>query len=298
MAVAGVQGEYEVSALPAGRYEVTVSGDGGLSFSTSYTVDGPGIFDIHVDTSQARAIVTDADTGLGLEGVTLSESSEDGGKGIQHLGVTDAAGNVRFDVQPGRPYFVVAVKDGYATVRGKLTDASQPLMMAMKRSEGATIRLVDARDGRTLTGYAIARDKAGSVLSSASSEPKEGLVTLNVLPGTYRFSGSANGYGSQTVTATVPSAPVVIPLRRGGKLLIKSPVELRGTAKLVQPDGEEYVRCWCNGVAAITLEGKTTLVDDIAPGGYTLSIELADGKKKTIPVTVVEGQTIGVSVEP
>jgi len=70
-----------------------------------------------------------------------------------------------------------------------------------------------------------------------------------------------------------------------------------GQARLIQPDGEEYVRCWCNGVAEIEVTGRVTLIESITPGAYTLEVTPADGKARTYPVSVVEGQTVTVAIQ-
>jgi hypothetical protein len=72
---------------------------------------------------------------------------------------------------------------------------------------------------------------------------------------------------------------------------------VRGKARLIQPDGEEYVRCWCSGIAEIKIEGPVTFVDRISPGSYVLEVTLADGKPRRIPISVVEGQTTSVPLE-
>src|SRR6185369_14376280 len=105
------------------------------------------------------------------------------------------------------------------------------------------------------------------------------------------------GYGSHTVNAAVPSGEVRVPLPRGGNLSIRSTRALHGSARLVQSDGEEYVRCWCSGVAEIKLNGPITLVDRISPGAYVLDVALGGEKARRIPVSVIEGQTVTVPIE-
>jgi hypothetical protein len=122
-------------------------------------------------------------------------------------------------------------------------------------------------------------------------------MLLPLPPGTYRFSASAESYGSHTIQAEVPSGEIRLPLPRGGKLALRANANLHATARLVQPNGEEYVRCWCSGVAEITITGAVTLVDQIAPGPYTLEVTPTGGKPRTYPVTVTEGVTTAVSLE-
>ena len=193
---------------------------------------------------------------------------------------------------------VVASKRGYANASDDVTaSGNASVVLQLARTPGAVVRIVDARDGRTLTGYVIARGAAPGVVASADETDPDGTVTLPLAPGSYRISASAEGYGSHTIAASVPADEIRVPLPRGGSLSIKSNVEARGSARLIQPDGEEYVRCWCNGVAAIKLEGKMTLVDRISPGSYVLEVTLPDGKPKRFPVSVIEGRTATVLID-
>ncbi|HWX24494.1 MAG TPA: hypothetical protein VN083_05600 [Vicinamibacteria bacterium] len=66
----------------------------------------------------------------------------------------------------------------------------------------------------------------------------------------------------------------------------------------MQPDGEEYVRCWCNGIADITLNGRRTSVPNITPGSYT--VELVDPMCAVAGGNVVairEGQVSTVRID-
>ena len=167
------------------------------------------------------------------------------------------------------------------------------ITLQLHASLGAAVRIIDVRDGRTLTGFVIARDAAGRVFASAQDQDADGTATLPLAPGKYQFSASADGYGSHTIIGEVPSGEIRVPLPRGGNLILRSTTGAHATARLIQSDGQPYVRCWCNGVAAIEIHGLATMVDRIAPGAYTLEV----GKSKQIPVTVIEGQTTTVSID-
>jgi len=284
------------AALSAGHYWIGIeaaSVPGG--YYVERDVTGPGTIDIAIDLTRVTVSVFDASGSGPLAGAVVSTRSADERTHSEARGTTGANGQVSIAVPRGVTQLVIE-KSGYATAVAEIKDVH--VDVPMTRTDGAVVRLIDARDGRTLTGTAIARDDAGHVLASANEADSDGTIRLPLLPGTYRFSASASEYGSQTVRAQIPASEVTIALPRAGKLLLRSRTDLNATARLIEPDGEEYVRCWCSGVATIAIAGRATLVDQIAPGSYALEVTPASGKARRIPVTVIEGVTTPVSVDP
>jgi 5-hydroxyisourate hydrolase-like protein (transthyretin family) len=296
-ALSGADGGYQ-AALDPGEYDVSLSMDEKrLPFTQHVVIKEASELDFHVDAATVSATVVDAESGEPVAGakVTLSPRGE-----TQELAsaVTGRDGMTSIDVQQGIPLTVIASMSGYANASDDLTPSgSAAVTLKLLRTPGAVVRIVDVRDGRTLSGYVIARDASGRVLASADHPDPDGTVTLPIAAGSYRVSASAEGYGSHTVKVTVPSSEVRVPLSRGGNLSIRSAHEVHGTARLIQPDGEEYVRCWCNGIAVIKLETQTAFVDRISPGSYVLEVTLRDSKPKQFPVSVIEGQTTIVPID-
>jgi hypothetical protein len=287
-----------VAALDAGEYDVSLWIDEKhLPFTKHVVVKEPAELDFVIESSTLSATVIDADTGQPLAGVSVTLSL----RGDTHTvssATTGRDGMASVDVQQGTPLTVIASKSGYANASENVTpDENLALTLRLSRSPGAVVRVVDVRDGRTLDGYVVAHDAAGRVIASVDRTDPDGTVTLPLAAGAYRFSASAEGYGSHTVEASVPSDEIRVPLTRGGNLSIRSAHDLRGTARLIQPDGEEYVRCWCNGISTIKLEGAMTFVDRISPGAYLLEVTLTGTKPRRVPVTVIEGQTTTVPIE-
>jgi hypothetical protein len=209
-----------------------------------------------------------------------------------------ADGTATLELAAGETETVGAALRGFANAsQDVVAGGNASITLQLVRSPGSVVRIVDVRDGRTLTGYAIARDASGRVLAAANEADADGTMILLLAPGTYRFSASAQNYGSHTIQAEVPSGEIRLPLPRGGTLALRANANLRATARLLQPNGEEYVRCWCSGVAEITITGAVTLVDQIAPGPYSLEVTPTGGKPRTYPVTVTEGVTTTVTLD-
>jgi len=288
-------GSYDAT-LSAGRYTIDVQAaavPGG--YHAEREIGGPSTVDIAIDVNRIVVTVLDSVSDAPIAGAAVSTREAGMETHTASRGTTAANGQLAISV-PRETTQVVVEKNGYATV---IVDSISPqITIRMARTDGAVVRLIDARDGRTLTGIAIARDAAGRVIASANEAEPDGTMRLPLLPGTYRFSASANEYGSQTVRADVPGAEVRIVLPRGGKLLLQSRTTLSATARLIEPNGEEYVRCWCSGIAEIKLDGRTTLVDSIAPGSYALEIVAPGAKPRHIPVSVIEGETTPVNADP
>jgi hypothetical protein len=158
--------------------------------------------------------------------------------------------------------------------------------------------VVDARDGRALEATVVVRDLGRHIVAnSLSGADEEGTLNIPLADGSYLLSTSASGYGTATVPVTAPSQGLRVGLTPGGTLVIESPRDLRGRARLVQPDGEQYVQCWCNGIAEIELSGRRTTVEHVTPGSYTLEVLDGDEVAARAPVTLREGQKTTVPID-
>jgi len=286
---ANADGVYEIHADP-GRYSVTVAG---LPYRGEVDLERTSVFDIEFNGTVVRARVVDGETGTPVEGALVQAMLK--GTHSEQQSKTNAAGIASIEWPRGEKATLIASKSGYANASADAIEGE--VVMQLVRSAGAVVRIIDARDGRTLSGYVVARDAAGRVIASAHETEGDGTSMLAVPPGDYRFSASASEYGSETIRASIPSAELRIALPRGGKLLLRSNQDVRGTARLLLPDGDMYVRCWCNGVADIEINGRTTTVEAVSPGSYTLEVTPAGGKARRYPVTVIQGATVPVQID-
>jgi protocatechuate 3,4-dioxygenase beta subunit len=294
--VSGAGGTYTLRVDP-GEYDVSLVLNGrNLPFEQHVVITGPAEVNLAVDVATIAVMVLD-DASRPLPGARVTAAPH----GRTHTAaetVTGADGTAVLEVGGGETDTIVAALQGYGNASQDVAaSGTSSVTLHLVRSAGAIVRLVDVRDGRTLAGYAIARDAAGRVLASADEPEADGTMILPVPPGTYRFSASAENYGSHTIQAEVPSGEIRLALPRGGTLALHAHGDLHATAALIQPNGEEYVRCWCSGVADITINSANTLVDQIAPGAYTLEVTPTGGKPRRYPVTVQEGVTTTVSID-
>ena len=268
--------------------------------TTSHVVAESGVFDIDVTGGGLRGRAVDAATQAPVAGaeVTLWLIGEGENTPASTL-TTSAQGS--FDAQSLREgrYRLVTSKKGYGqqvrevdVARGGAAD----VLLELQPADGVTVTVTDARDGRPLEAIVVVRDAARRIVANRhAGADGEGAVTIPLADGPYLLSTSASGYGTATLPITSPARGLRVGLTPGGTLVIESPQPIPGRIRLVQPDGEEYVRCWCNGIAEIKLEGRRTTVENVAAGRYTMELVDAPGKTFSREIVIQEGQATTVA---
>jgi large repetitive protein len=295
------RGVYTVTGLSDGEYNVNVVDLQRFTpFNTTYTVTGSGTFDIDIRTVTLRGRVLDSSTGEGIGDARVqlrASSSEMGMMFPQRSALTDSAGNFTIDsVAPGR-YSATADKDGYGNqvVDTNVTDsAAGELDFKLARNDGITLKIVDGRDGRQLSGGAYVTDMQGRVVHDEGGFRMGGGgasdMRLPLAAGSYKATIWAYGYAAQTVTLTSPGRQT-IGLTPGGTLVIRSKESSPRRARLVDASGAVYMRGGYR-LPTFTIDAGTTTMQSIAPGNYTL--QLLDNNDRildSVPVQVLEGQT-------
>jgi hypothetical protein len=286
----GTPGDYEVVGLEPGPYTVTVTGMG-FSYSTDYLVRESAQFDIDATGVAVRGQTVDAADGSPLAGVDVSfwwESETTS----SHSQTTNGKGEfVARGLREGR-YRVLTSKKGYGQQVRELDlepGGSADVTLELVATEGLTLTVVDARDARPLEATVVVRDLAKRVIANQHSGVEaDGSLNVPIAPGRYLLSTSAAGYGTATVPVTVPGRGLRVGLTPGGTLVLDSEQDLRGRIRLVKPDGEEYVRCWCNGIADIQLTGRHTKIVNVTPGTYAIQLVDHAGAARTGPTVIIE----------
>ena len=147
-------------------------------------------------------------------------------------------------------------------------------------------------------GYEVVTDAAGMKVGRANDSQSDGSILVPLAPGAYRISASSSGFATQSLRAVMPhEGELRLALTPGGTLVVQADRPSRDAITLVEPDGEEYVRCECNGIAEIRLEGTKSTIDHVAPGSYTMQVlDEQGGIKASYAVTIAEGQTTVVEI--
>jgi uncharacterized GH25 family protein len=296
-ATTSADGSYEVSGLEPGSYSVQVGSFQKQDYSTTYEVTGPSTFDITISRATLRGQVVDsAGAPVSAATVTITSSQPQGSRA--NSTTTDASGSFTAVVQDDEAYTVSASRKGFidGSARVEKGAAANPILIRLTKGAGQAVRLVDARTGATLSGYVVVTDESGKAqIPVTAQNQSDGSLHLPLPDGRYRIAASAGDYASATIRISVPSAEVRMALLPGGTLIVNAPTEARHLVRLVQPNGDEYVRCYCNGIAEIRLEGATTKVEHVAAGAYRMDLlDSAGSVVRSYPVTIVEGQTVTV----
>lgn len=301
---ADARGAYEIVGVDPGRHDVqvTTNQSGQSGFATDYVVIGSAQFDIDMTDATVTGRAVRSDTGLPVAGVEVSLFRTDGGENrAASTATTNAQGAFAARSLRGGRYRLITSKAGFGQEMRDLEVASgseAEVLLELSPADGVSVTVVDARDGRAMDAIVVVRDAAKRIVANKHSGVGEnGVLNIPLANGSYLLSTSANGYGTATLPVTAPTEGLRVPLTPGGTLVIESPRDLRGRIRLIQPDGEEYVRCWCNGIADIQLKGRRTTVENVTPGPYM--VELADAPEDVTPkpVLVLEGQKSTVTIE-
>jgi hypothetical protein len=299
-------GNYEAAGLDDGAYDVqVVDMQRGTPYTTTYEVRGSGTFNIDIKSSLVRGHVLDASTGRGIEDAAIQIRTAGDASLRMPLRTmpapTDASGGFLLDSVPPGTYSISAEKEGYGTKAIDVTvgENASEVEIKLAPNAGVNLRVVDGRDGRVISPYVRVLDAQNKIVYESGFRFTSGGVETMKLPldaGTYRAQVTAQGYATQTVTITSPSSPT-IPMTPGGTIAIKSSGSAMRRARLVGADGREYTRGFSGATFSVDPSPGTTLLENIAPGAYTLQI-LGDRDSITtsVQVTVMEGQIAQVSV--
>jgi protocatechuate 3,4-dioxygenase beta subunit len=297
-------GHYEIEGLGDGTYEVSVSSiiSQGVSYRKVVEVSGDTTGDIELPAAVLSGVVTDASTGMPLEGAEVqSETGEETQSfAVKRTGTDSTGAYSIIDVDPGT-YRVTARKSAYrlktqtATVG---TDAAT-LDFALTKGSGLSIRVGDGQTGIPLAGVqalAIASDGTVAFQGRVSLDAGGAGEVPSLADGRYAIYFFSDGYAPRSLPAVdVPQpAPVSIAMTPGGT------VEARGavaaTGRIVDASGATYLlnAYRLDGIATVT--PPVTVWQHLAPGSYTFVVT-SRGGSAPYPFTVAEGQTTQLRIK-
>lgn len=299
------QGFYSVTGLDPGEYNVaTFDMQRFTSHMTTYAVHGSATFDIEFSAVSLRGRVIDAATGepiaealVQLRQAAFAETTR-----MSRAAQTDTSGAFTLDfVSPGG-WTVTASKDGFGSqvLEVQVGDrAIDDLELKLSANDGVTLRIVDARDGRTIRGSVTVFDS----LNRAVFESRGGFrgntldeIPIPLAPGAYTAAVDATGYGTRMLSFSSPSRQTV-GLTPGGTLLVESGQSSRRRIQLIDAAGRRYMHHMSRfGRFDLVPQPGSTTILFVAPGTY--SVQLLSEDETTVvdseQVVVPEGGTARV----
>jgi protocatechuate 3,4-dioxygenase beta subunit len=299
------QGMYSVSGLEEGEYNVGVTDMQRFSpYTTTYTVRGSATYDIDFKAASVRGRVIDAGTNEALDNATIQFRSAATGIDMRggRTAMTDSNGVFSLDfVNPG-PYVISASREGFGNSVQELTiteSGREDLELRLSRNDGVVLTIVDARDGRSLSGQVIVFDAQGRQVYDSRGNFRFGdaakEMRLPLAPGAYSATIFVPDYAPRHMSITSPSSPSIA-VTPGGTILVRSQHNTRRRMRLVDASGMAYPRFMTTPFTR-ELPPGTLPIEHVAPGSYTLVLLNDDETPAgTQPVTIREGETVTVDL--
>lgn len=299
------QGNYVVTGIEDGVYYVTVAEmSRGGGYSTEYEVRGGGTFDIDYTTASLRGRVVDGSNNRPISGATVAVRAT---STVEVFGrrsaITDENGTFALDGVPAGSYSLTASFDGFGSDTKTMQvggSGSESIEFRLSQSEGITIKVVDARNGRPISGSATVFSQSGVIQENQTmffpgSESASGDLKLPVAPGSYYATVTAFNYAPVTIQITAPSTRTVA-LSSGGRIEIESKHSDIKRVQLIDFLGLVYPKMGGAPRRYELIPRVVTPLNAIASGTYTLQLLGPDDRTVVDQkqVTVLEGQTVKV----
>jgi uncharacterized GH25 family protein len=295
------QGQYTLSGVEEGEYGVEVIDMQRFSpYSTSFTVRGTTTFDIEFSTSSLRGTVVDAATSepVANAAIQVNPAVASDSFRMPRGTSTDAAGTFIMESVPPGNYVVTTSKDSYGndTREVMVGERGEELQVKLSRADSVTLRIVDGRDGRPISGMVWVYDTQGRVVYDTMrmlrgiGDTDAGEISLPLAPGSYTASISANNYAPVNIILQSPSAPRAVALTPGGRLLLRSKHSQRRSIRIIDANGIPYDR-FSNPLPTRDLlpQPGTTQISNVAPGTYTVQLLEGVSVVASVQVRVEEG---------
>lgn len=288
-------GAYRIEGLTPGDYDAIVQADtAGMRPGVSRTVkvDGETRLDVDLPLASLFGVVVDASTKRPLSDVRLVASVDDGPSSRPGNATSDSNGRFFFEDLEEGAHTLTLRRTGYRETRATARAAEgggDAGSIEMARGDGLEIRVRDGIYGIPLRGVGVrVRDGAGTVVASASvaldGDGKGEIASLR--PGQFSIDFGAGRYATRTYEGVlVPGPPLEASLTPGGAVEVRSGPASRekGLATLLDALGRPHpIRLGVTDGRLTLTAGGIDLVENLAPGSYTLAVEGMEPKAFTV----------------
>ncbi|HUW44673.1 MAG TPA: carboxypeptidase regulatory-like domain-containing protein, partial [Dehalococcoidia bacterium] len=282
-------GQYTISDVPPGTYQVVAGKEGYESLSLTVTVLEETTAVVDFSLSQIIVLgsitgtVTDTEDGSPVAGATVSDGTR--------TTTTDATGEYNIANMPPGTYQVTASKSGYesssltVTVLEGNTAVSDLSLVRIIVPGTITGSVTDAEDGSPVAG-AVVTDGTRMTTTDATGE----YTIANVPPGTYQVTASKAGYHSSSLTVTVLSGGTAIANFSLNEVIV--PGSITGSVTDVK-DGSPIVGATVSDGTRTTITDASGIytVANVPPGTYQVTTSKEGYVSVTLTATLVSGGT-------
>jgi len=285
-AMISADGSYIVAGLTAGDYNVIISSPG-VAFTTKFTAAASTAFDIDIRGALLRGHVVDASSGAPVTGAHVTISSRLPSFGSAS---TDSDGRFTIDSIVDASYNMQVSSDQYVTNSQQIVVANgsvPDVEVRLEQAPAVTIHLTDSATGSPVDGNVAIMDPAHG-FNGHAVRIESGTYKVWLKPGSYNASAYARGYLPRTMSFTTPPAELSIALSQGGSLIIRA-----RTAQPVRLDIPGGATQRVLGMVQVGINGP---YDSLPAGSYLLSTTGSAGVIRSLPVTIVPGQTVTVDL--
>jgi hypothetical protein len=203
-------GQYKVSGLVAGVYDVQVSGPG-FGFKTKYTATANATFDLEIHGASLKGRTIDWSTGAPVSNVHVLLS------GSQGLPVgSDSSGRFAFDGLADGTYELTASRQDYASAVEHFVVANGAVSdfeLRMEKVPATIIHVVDSNSGAPVKADLTIISTTSSLVNMAT-QVDAGTFKVWVRPGAYTVFVHAADFSRKQMDITVPTSDITISLAR------------------------------------------------------------------------------------
>ncbi len=296
-------GSYRIEGIVPGDYTVNAQAavGGGRAISKEIRIDGQASLDVELPMARLFGIVVEGSTKQPLADARVTANLEGSASGRPGFATSDSNG--RFfvdDVEPGA-YTLTLRRSGYQEASDKASatdDGGDAGTIEMTRGEGLELRVRDGIYQIPLRSANVrVKDGTGATVTSTwlslDGDGKGEIASLR--PGRYTLVLGSNGYATQVLEGVVvPGTPLPVVLTPGGSIEIRpgEASRAKGSATLRNALGLPHpYRSWGNEGRVNLPAAGSEVVENLAPGSYTLAVEGVAPKGFTVTEggrTVVE----------
>ena len=288
-------GAYRIEGIEPGDYEAWVHAEAygmGRGVSRKVKVDGETRLDVDLPLASLSGVVVDASTKRPLSDVLVVASLDDDPAARSGRATSDSNGRFFVEELEEKSYTLTLRRSGYREARGTARaaeDGGDAGSIEMTRGDGLEVRARDGVYGIPLRNVSVkVKDGAGAVIASAwvtlDGDGKGEIASLR--PGQFSIAVGASRYATRTFEGVlVPGPPLEATLTPGGTVEVRSGPASRekGFATLLDALGRPHAWRSSDTEGRLTLTaGGIDLVENLAPGSYTLAVEGMEPKAFTV----------------